>query len=92
MPKQGWHRIMSGWYRYTNAAGKELAMVERYRGFWNVTIYPMADAARARQLKQSPHTYREAKQLAQREYLAATRSGIKRDRETMDRLAGLGVL
>lgn len=74
-----WHRIIPGMYRYTNAAGKVLADVHRYRGYYLVDIYPLADDARHFRVKEFPRTVRDAKDLARREYLAHSRSIIKND-------------
>lgn len=89
--KAGWRMVIAGWYIYTNEAGKELAYVERYRSFWNVYIYPKGDASRQRMLKESPKTLREAKELAQREYIAATKTELKRDAEAAEIVRNAGV-
>lgn len=83
MAKAGWHRIMTGWYRYDNAAGKTLAYVQRYRSFWNVQILVMADAAQTVSLSESPHTLREAKGLAERSYRSLTKAAIARSNESL---------
>lgn len=68
MAAKGWHKITTGWYRYTNAAGKTLAYAEKYRSFWNVTVLPAAEDALALKLSASPSTLREAKQIAETVY------------------------
>lgn len=79
--QRGWHRILTGWYKYTNSAGKVLAYVERSRGHWNVTVLPLADDARSFTLSESPHTYAEAKRLAEKAYKTSSeayvREGVK---------------
>lgn len=77
--KSGWRRVMPGMYFYTNAAGKDLALVERYRSFWNITVYVKGDAAQQVTLSASPKTLREAKEIAQRAYLSLTKSQVERD-------------
>lgn len=90
--RAGWHRVMVGCYRYTNAAGKTLALVDRQSGFWNVRVYPMGDPARDRLLREPPRTYREAKALAQTEYIAATRAEIKRENDELDAMEAAGLI
>lgn len=89
---RGWHRIMTGWYVYTNAAGKRLAYVQRNRSFWDVTVLPMGDPAREITLTASPHTYREAKALAESQYKSLTALHIRRGRTELKRLADIGIL
>ena len=78
-----WTMILPGWYRYTNSAGKTLAYAERYRSFWNVTVLPMADAAQAVKLSESPKTLCDAKGLAERSYGSLTRSALIRQNEAV---------
>lgn len=80
---RGWHKITTGWYRYTNAAGKTLAYAERYRSFWNVTVLPMADDAQQVHLSASPATFREAKSVAETAYLHLTKLALARQAEAL---------
>ena len=79
---------MAGMYFYTNEAGKDLALIERYRGFWNITVYVKGEAARQVTLSASPHTLREAKGIAERAYKSLTLAAIEADRAKLKR-AGL---
>lgn len=78
----GWHRVVAGWYRYTNASGKTLAFAERRYGLWDVKVLPMGDDSRAFTPK-GPlvKTFREAKVVAQEAYLLATRRAIEQEIE-----------
>lgn len=87
MATKGWHQINTGWYRYTNAAGKTLAYAERYRSFWNVTVLPLADAARSFKLSESPKTLREAKGLAERAYLSSSKACLEEDAAALARVS-----
>ena len=75
--KGAWTRIHAGWYRYTNAAGIELAYIERYRSFWNIRVLPCGDQAAAFDLTASPKTMREARKLAEIAYKHTSRKLIE---------------
>lgn len=83
---RGWHRILSGWYKYTNAAGKTLAFAEKSRGFWAVTVLPMADPAQEIRLSATPRTLRDAKQVAETVYKHQTALALKRQAEERARV------
>lgn len=79
----GWRRTMSGMYFYTNAAGKDLAFVERYRSFWNITVYVKGEHAGQVTLSASPKTLREAKRLAENAYKHLTVQALKEERAVL---------
>lgn len=84
MKAQGWHRIVSGWYEYTNRTGKTLAYVQREAtGEWSVTVLPMADVARAVKLKDPMPTLAQAKERAQDMYRRLSAVALDEQREAL---------
>lgn len=69
---RGWHKIVSGWYRYTNADGVTLAYAQKYRSFWRVTVLPAGQDALSLRVSDTPGTLREAKAIAERIYKSLT--------------------
>jgi hypothetical protein len=83
---KGWGKILKGYYRYTNAAGKTLAIIERTGAHWHVTVFMKGDAAGEVNLSAKPRTMREARALAESSYKSLTVGALKRERAELARL------
>lgn len=88
---RGWHRIVTGWYVFVNAAGKELAYAEKTGSHWTITVLPMGDQARKITLSAKPKTLKAAKVLAEDIYKYQTAQALKAEAEKAARLAALGI-